>query len=132
MKPLGSDLTYKQFLFCEEYLRSYNARQAFKVAYPNCIHHGETNILKSRKVVNYIKARLDEKKMTIERLTDKAFNVLNKCLDDDSTFIALEATKQVARLNEVKARIDELLNKPSEIAPQNITLNVVKKDMDES
>ena len=125
LKTLAEELTYKQFLFAEEYLRNFNARQAFKIAYPNCTHHGETNILKSRKLVAYIKERLDEKKVTIERLTDKAYNVLYSALDDRAKTIRLEATKQVARLNEVRMRIEELDKQLNSDEPININFKVV-------
>lgn len=125
MKPLGSELSYKQFLFCEEYLRNFNARQAFKVAYPNCKHHGETNVMKSRKVVDYIKARLEEKKATIERLTDKMHSILYESMLSPDSEIALEATKQISKLLEIKARISELDNKVNDNEPININFKVV-------
>ena len=107
-KTLADELTYKQFLFAEHYLCHFNADEAFRHAYPKCASRQATNILKSRKLVAYIKERLEEKKVTIERLTDKAYSVLYNALDDRAKSIRLEATKQVARLNEVRMRIEEL------------------------
>lgn len=133
-KTLAEELTYKQFLFAEHYLANHNAEAALRHAYPKCASRQATNILKSRKLVAYIKERLEEKKVTIERLTDKTYTVLYSALDDRAKSIRLEATKQVARLNEVRMRIEELdkqLRDTSNV-PQQITFNVLNKEMDEA
>ena len=121
---LGEDLTYNQFLFCEEYLRSFNARASFKHAYKNCKYDGSYNIMKNRKVVAYLRARLEEKKATIERLTDKMHKVLCESLDSPDKDVQLEATKQVGKLNEIQARILELERRAEDDAKSENTLIV--------
>lgn len=105
---LGDDLTYKQFIFCEAYLRHFNADEAFREAYPNCKHRNSTNIMKSRKLQKYLRKRLQEKKATQVRLTDKMRDVLIESLDSIDPAIRLEATKQVARLEELEAKLKQL------------------------
>lgn len=125
---LGDDLTFKQFLFAEAYLRHYNVDKACREAYPNMKNsRNGANVLKSRKVVAYLKNRLEEKKATIERLTDKMHKVLGEALESPDPEVALEATKQVARLKEINNKIIELDN-IKEQKPSNITFQVVQKE----
>ena len=129
-KPLGSDLSYNQFLFCEAYLRIYNVDKACRIAYPNMHTHNGSNILKSRKVQKYLRERLEEKKATIERLTDKMYDVLCQSMYSDDPTINLEATKQVARIKEIEAKINSF-DDPTD---STITINfgVAQKDEDDN
>jgi phage terminase small subunit len=124
---LGDDLTFKQFLFAEAYLRHYNVEKACREAYPNMNSKNGSNVLKSRKVIAYLKNRLEEKKATIERLTDKMHKVLGEALESPDPEVALEATKQVARLKEINNKINEL-DAIKEQKPSQITFSVVQKE----
>lgn len=131
---LGSDLTFRQFKFCEEYLQHFVADKAFRVAYPNCKNRGAPNILKSRKVQEYLRERLEQKKHTIERLTDRMHQVLHNASYDPDPDVRLEATKQISKLKEIEARIKELEARIQDTDSDNekvvINLNGVKLDED--
>lgn len=105
---LGDKLTHKQFIFCEAYLRHFNVDKACREAYPNMNTRNGSNVLKSRKVLEYIRERLKQKRHTMEMLTDKMLEKLSEKMEDADPQVALEATKQVARLTEIDAKIKQL------------------------
>ena len=129
-KQLGFDLSYNQFLFCESYLRIFNVDKACREAYPNMHTSNGSNVLKSRKVQKYLRARLQEKKATIERLTDKMYDVLCQSMYSDDPTINLEATKQVARIKEIEAKINSF-DEPTDTTI-SINFGVAQKDEDDN
>jgi len=86
--------------------------------------------LKSRKVQKYLRERLQEKKATIERLTDKMYDVLCQSLYSNDPTINLEATKQVARIKEIEAKINSF-DDPTDTTI-SINFGVAQKDEDDN
>lgn len=100
-------LSFRQFQFCEEYLRHFNADEAAKTVYKGN-HRNGSNVLKSAKVRAYLLKRLEEKKNTIETLTDKSFAVMAELLNGDDNHFKNEAVKNVIKLRELDSKIKEL------------------------
>lgn len=76
------ELTAKERAFCEEYVKSYNAYQAYMIAYgckqetAVCIAH---RLLKRPAVINYIK---ELQQALTERYVDAAAIILNELMED--------------------------------------------------
>lgn len=121
-KKLHEQLTYNQFKFCEAYLRYYNVEKACREAYPNMHSRNGSNVIKSRKVIAYIKERLDQKKATLIRLTDKMHDKLFSLMDSRDNMTVIEAAKLVMRLNEIEARFKELDNLKNN--ENNLSINI--------
>jgi hypothetical protein len=124
-------LTQKEWLFAEEYLKDGNMERAYKVAFPNDKGRNGWRTAKRKEVICYISKRLHEKQATLNRLKDKSNNSLLKKLDDPDPEVSLEASKIIAKLEELEIKYKELevaKETPPSVNNNPIIINVTPVD----
>lgn len=101
-------LTQKEWLFAEEYLKDGNMERAYRVAFPNDKGRNGWRTAKRKEVICYISKRLHEKQATLIRLREKSHQSLLEKLGSTNSEISLEASKIVARLEELELKYKEI------------------------
>lgn len=129
-------LTWKQFQFCVAYLQHHNADRAYRETY-DVVGKGRSvqNILKSRKVQEYLRMRLNDALIAAEVDYNYLLKKLKEKSESGIDSVALEALKilqaTLSKRQEFESKLKELeVTKESSDKPivLNVEYNVVKKD----
>lgn len=127
--PFG--LSYKQFLFCEEWLRNGgNALAAYRVAYPNDSGNNSFQCFRNRQVQAYLRDRLKEKQVNLDTLYDKATNVMNDLMENATDENKLKAAELFLKFKEYDSKLKGKLT-PVDSGEKNITINIETVDKGE-
>jgi phage terminase small subunit len=129
-------LTWKQFQFCVAYLQHFSADRAYKEIYDtNGNSRSAGNVLKSRKVQEYLRLRLNDALMAAEVDYNYLLKKLKEKAESGIDSVALEAMKILQATLSKREELQEKLKllevaKESIQTPQQleVTYNVVKKD----
>ena len=86
-------MTDAQKVFCDEYLKSLNATEAYKVAYPKCkkeetINAAASRLLRNVRVKEYIDKQMDERQKRTEITQDMVINELKAIAFTNATEFA--------------------------------------------
>lgn len=119
-------LTHKEWKFCEEYLTDGNMERAYRVAFPNDKGRNGWRTAKRKEVICYISKRLHEKQATLSRLKDKSNQSLLEKLDSPDPEVSLEASKIVAKLEELEIKYKELEKPKDDIKSISINFTEAK------
>jgi predicted RNase H-like nuclease (RuvC/YqgF family) len=118
------NISYKQWKFAEEYLQHFNADEAYRKVYNSSQTRNAWIILRSRPLIAYIRKRLEEKKATLDRLSDSANNTLLELSQKGSEMARVNASK-IIKENEIK-------RKELDIKLKEIDLKLLEKDSQKS
>jgi hypothetical protein len=105
-------ISHRQWCFAEEYLRHFNADEAYRKVYNSSQTRNAWVILQSRPLIAYIRKRLEEKQATLDRLFDSANKTLLELNESGSENARLNAAKIIRendlRKRELEAKLQEL------------------------
>jgi len=124
------NLTWKQFQFCQEFLKCYNADTAYAIVYeiPKGKSRNGTNVLKSVHVLKYLRDRMAQ---TIEA-ADVDYDFLLKHLkkdilsNDPELRVPAAKTLQLAlkARDDIRTRVSELDKKVVPVSASSFTINI--------
>lgn len=125
------NLSHQQFLFCQEYLKNFNAEAACKKVYgPG---KNGSNVIRSRNVLVYLRYRLDIVHEAAEVNYDYLMNVLKRQLDDKDSSVRAAASRTLQMALRARDEVDaklkaiEAMEKPVE-SNINIKIEEHKKE----
>lgn len=126
-------LTPQQRKFCEEFVRTANAYESYKTAYPNCSEStakcNSSTILKRDYIQNYI----EELNKTATR-NNPAIADLDECLELLTDIMRDENATNTERTNAANLRLKTLAayvdRKQVEVAETTINVNIEEDDED--
>ena len=132
-------MTEKQKRFCDEYLISLNATQAYLKAYPNCKKDSSADasarkLLGNARIQAYIKERMEEKESNLIASQDEVLQTLTRVLRREETETVVVTCKERKNYYDSKGKkvteekeVPKLVEIPTKVSDVNRAAELLGK-----